>query len=65
MAVRLLLTVVGVLLMIAPPFSILGLDLVYRLQNTIIAAIELPCLVVGFVLLYLGLREQESKERES
>lgn len=65
MAARLVLTVVGVLLMIGPPFAIQTLNLLSRYQHTIIAAIELPCLVVGFVLVYLAFRERESPERES
>ena len=58
--VRLVLTIVGALLLVAPPFALGVLNLSSRLQSTMVAAIELVSLVVGFVLLYLAFRGQES-----
>jgi uncharacterized membrane protein len=58
--VRLVLTIVGALLLVAPPFTLELLNLRSRLQSTMVAAIELVSLVVGFVLLYLAFRGQES-----
>ena len=60
MAVRLALTVVGALLMIGPPFALEMSGLSGRLGRTIVIAIELVLLAVGFVLLYLALKRQES-----
>jgi uncharacterized membrane protein len=57
---RLVLTIVGTLLMVAPPFALEVLHLSSRLQNTMAAAIMLVSLVVGFVLLYLAFRGQDS-----
>ena len=56
---QLALTVAGVLLLVGSPYIIDILNLVSRLQNTIIAAIELLSVVVGFVLLYLAFRKHE------
>jgi uncharacterized membrane protein len=58
--VRLVLTIVGALLLVAPPYTLEVLNLSSRLQSTMVAAIELVSLVVGFVLLYLAFRGQES-----
>ncbi len=58
--VRLVLTIVGALLMVAPPYTLEMLNLSSRLQSAMVAAIELVSLVVGFVLLYLAFRGQES-----
>ena len=58
--VRLVLTIVGALLMVATPYTLEVLKLSSRLQSTMVAAIELVSLVVGFVLLYLAFRGQES-----
>jgi uncharacterized membrane protein len=57
---RLVLTIVGTLLMVAPPFALEVLHLSSRLQSTMAAAIMLVPLVVGFVLLYLAFRGQDS-----
>jgi uncharacterized membrane protein len=57
---RLVLTIVGTLLMVAPPFALEVLHLSSRLQGTMAAAIMLVSLVVGFVLLYLAFRGQDS-----
>jgi hypothetical protein len=46
--------------MVAPPFALQVLNLSSSLQSTMVAAIELVSLVVGFVLLYLAFRGQES-----
>jgi uncharacterized membrane protein len=58
--VRLVLTIVGALLMVAPSYTLEVLNLTSRLQSTMVAAIVLSSLVVGFVLLYLVFRGQES-----
>jgi uncharacterized membrane protein len=58
--VRAVLTIVGSLLMVAPPYTLEVLNLSSRLQSTMVAAIMLVSLVVGFVLLYLAFRGQES-----
>jgi uncharacterized protein YjeT (DUF2065 family) len=60
MIVRLVLTIVGALLMVAPPFALEMLNLSARLQSMMLAATESVALVVGFVLLYLAFRGQES-----
>jgi uncharacterized membrane protein len=60
MIVRLVLTIVGALLMVAPPFTLEMLNLSTRIQSTMMAAILLVSLVVGFLLLYLAFRGQES-----
>jgi uncharacterized membrane protein len=57
---RLVLTIVGALLMVAPAYALEMLNLSTRLQSTMIAAIMLVSLVVGFVLIYLAFRGQES-----
>lgn len=62
---RLILTVVGVLLMVGPPYAFQMLSLTPRFQTTTIAGIELSSLVVGFVLLYLALKERGPPESES
>jgi hypothetical protein len=59
MIVRLVLIVVGVILMIFPPYAIALLGLAPRLGMTTVAALELPLLIVGFVLLYLAFRRLE------
>jgi hypothetical protein len=60
MAMRLAFTIVGALLMVGPPYAFEMLDLSSRLQSTTIAAMELGSLVVGFVLLFLAFKGQES-----
>ena len=60
--VRLVLTIVGALLMVGPPYTLAALKLSGRLQSTMLAAIELGSLAVGFVLLYLAFRRQESSD---
>jgi hypothetical protein len=60
MIVRLTFTVVGVLLMLGPPYALVFAKLTARFQPEMIAAVELASVVVGFVLLYLGLRERKS-----
>jgi hypothetical protein len=62
---RLALTIAGMVLMVAPPFVFDLLKLSSRFQNAIIAGIELLALVVGFVLLYLGVKEPRPSERRS
>jgi len=64
-AARLVFTVVGVVLMIVPPYAFQMLNLVGRLQNVMIVAIELVSLVVGLALLYLAFRERGASERKS
>jgi hypothetical protein len=46
--------------MVSPPYALQVLNLTSGLQSTMVAAIELVFLVVGFVLLYLAFRGQES-----
>jgi hypothetical protein len=46
--------------MVSPPYTLQYLNLSSSLQSTMVAAIELVSLVVGFVLLYLAFRGQES-----
>jgi hypothetical protein len=60
MIAQLALTVVGVLLMLGPPYVLVFANLTARFQLRTIAAVELASVVVGFVLLYLGLRERKS-----
>jgi hypothetical protein len=55
---RLMLTVVGALLMIGPPYAFEMLYLRSGFGSAVIAAIELTSLAVGFVLLYVALRER-------
>lgn len=62
---RLAFTIAGVLLMIAPPFVFNLLKLTSSFQNVIIAGIELPVLVAGFVLLYFCIRQPGSPKRGS
>ena len=64
-AARLVFMVVGVALMIVPPYAFQMLNLVGKLQNLMILAIELVSLVVGLALLYLAFRERGASERES
>mgnify|MGYP006269818901 CR=1 FL=1 len=64
-AARLVLTVAGVLLMIAPPYAVDLLNLSSRFQTATITVMELVFLIVGLVLLYLGLREPKPTIRES
>ena len=59
MVTQLALTVAGVLLLVGSPYIIEILNLASRLQNTIIAVVELISVVVGFVLLYLAFRKHE------
>ena len=63
MAGRLVLTALGALLMIAPPFAFALLKLTSRFQNIVIAGIELPALAVGLAMLYLAFREPKSGSR--
>lgn len=60
-ATQLFLTVLGALLMVVPPFVLAGLRL-SSLETATLAAVELVCLAVGFVLLYLVFRGQGSSE---
>jgi uncharacterized membrane protein len=60
MAMRLVLTIVGALLMVGPPYTFEVLELSGRIQRTIVVAVELISLVVGLVLLYLAFKGQES-----
>jgi len=53
---RLVLTIVGALLMVAPPYALEELNLISRLQSTMVAAIMLVSLLAGLVLLYLAFR---------
>jgi hypothetical protein len=46
--------------MVSPPYALQLLNLSSRLQSTMVAAIELVSLVVGFVLLYLAFRGKGS-----
>ena len=48
------------MLMVGPPFALEMSGLSGRLGRTIVIAIELVLLAVGFVLLYLALKGQES-----
>ena len=61
MVTRLILTVAGVVLMVGPPYAIAFLGLAARLQVTVIAGVLLICVALGFVLLYLALRERKSQ----
>ncbi len=58
MVTKLVLTIVGVLLIIATPFSIAFLDLFRRFQPSVLAGVEFVGLVAGLALLYLGFREK-------
>jgi hypothetical protein len=60
MIARLTLTIVGALLMVAPSYLVDVLNLSSRLQSMMLAGVELAFLVVGFALLYLAFRGQES-----
>ena len=60
MIARLVLTIVGALLMVGPPYTFGVLELSSRFQRTIVIAVELVSLAVGFVLLYLSFKGQES-----
>ena len=60
MAVRLTLMAIGALLMVGPPYAFAVSGLSGRLERTVIVAIEIVLLAVGFVLLYLALKRQES-----
>jgi uncharacterized membrane protein YwzB len=60
MVARLALTIVGALLMVVPSYLVDLLNLSSRLQTMTLAGIELGFLVVGFALLYLAFRGQES-----
>ena len=60
MIARLVLTILGALLMVAPPYAVELLTLSSRLQSTMLAGVELGALVVGFVLLFLAFRGQGS-----
>jgi hypothetical protein len=46
--------------MVAPSYLVDVLNLGNRLQSMTLAGIDLVLLVIGFALLYLGLRGQES-----
>jgi len=54
---RLFLTVAGLLLAVGPPYAFVMLNLTGLFQRTVIAGIELACLVVGLVLLYIAFKE--------
>ena len=58
MFAKLVLAIVGVLLIIALPFSIAFLGLSLRFQPSVLAGVEFMGLVAGLVLLYLGFREK-------
>lgn len=60
MTVRLALTIAGALLMVGPPYALEVLDLSSRFQSTMVAAMELVFLAIGFVLLFLAFKGQES-----
>ena len=60
MIARLVLTILGALLMVAPPYAVEVLNLSSRLQSTMLAGVELGSLVVGLVLLYVAFRGQGS-----
>mgnify|MGYP007042370598 CR=1 FL=1 len=62
MIARLLLTVLGVLLTVGPPYAVAFLGLVARFQTEIIAGMLLTSVVVGLVLMYLGIREHEASQ---
>ena len=59
MVAQLALTVAGVLLLVGPPYIIVISNMASRLQNTIIAVVELLSVAIGFVLLYLAFRKHE------
>jgi len=59
MVMQLALTVAGVLLLVGPPYVIRILNIASRLQNTIIAVVELLSVAIGFVLLYLAFGKHE------
>jgi len=60
-AMQLLLTVLGTLLMVVPPFALAALGL-SSLETTTLAGVEFGSFAVGFVLLYFALRGQGSSE---
>lgn len=53
------LTVAAVLLLVVPPYAIAISNMASRLQNTIIAVVELLSVAIGFVLLYFVFRKHE------
>jgi hypothetical protein len=59
MVTQLALPVAGVLLLLGPPYVIKILNITSRLQNTIIAVVELLSVAIGFVLLYFVFRKHE------
>jgi len=59
MVTQLALTVAGVLLLVVPPYAIAISNIASRLQNSIIAVVELLSVAIGFVLLYLAFRKHE------
>ena len=59
MVTQLALTAAGVLLLLGPPYVIKILNITSRLQNTIIAVVELLSVAIGFVLLYFVFRKHE------
>jgi hypothetical protein len=60
MVARLALTIVGALLMVVPSYLVDIMNLSSRLQSMMLAGVELVLLIVGFALLYLAFRGQES-----
>jgi uncharacterized membrane protein len=60
MIARVVLTIVGALLMVGPPYAFEILELSSRFQRTMIISVEFVSLAVGFVLLYLSFKGQES-----
>ena len=59
-SVRLVLTIVGALLMVGPPYAFEMLGLSARFQSTIVAAIEFVCLAAGLALLFLAFKGRAS-----
>jgi hypothetical protein len=57
---RFILTILGALLMVAPPYLVDVLNLSRRLQSMMLAGVELGSLAVGLVLLFLAFRGQGS-----
>ena len=60
MLARLALSVVGVLLMVGPAYTVSLLDLVDRLQPEILAAVQVTSLAIGLLLLYVGVGGRQS-----
>jgi hypothetical protein len=60
MIARLVLTILGALLMVTPPYAVEILNLSSRFHSRMLAGMELGSLALGFVLLFLAFRGRET-----